>query len=221
MLWMRLLAGGIVLGTTLLLTEAGHAAETEVRHFAILIDGKRAGDYHLTLIKGDDGSILVGAEAGARVSFFIKTYTYHYHGTELWKDGRLMKLESACNDDGKAFQVTAVPNGNQLLVTVNGQPHATRPDVWTTTYWHLADPRFHNQGVPLLDADTGKDLSGVLRQVGTSPIAINGAAVPCAHWRVTGGVTADIWYDAQQRMVRQETIEDGHRTLLELVSIRH
>ena len=96
----------------LLLAGSARAAETEARDFAILIDGKRAGDYQMVLIKQDDGSLVMGADANVRVSYLIKTYTYRYHGTEVWKDGRLQRLDSTSNDDGKAFRVTAAPNGS-------------------------------------------------------------------------------------------------------------
>lgn len=210
-----------VLGTLMLLGAGSlRASETEARDFAIFIDGKRAGDYQLVIIKQDDGSVVIGADANARVSFLIKTYTYKYHGTEVWKDGRLVRLDSTSNDDGKAFRVAVEPYGKQLHVTVNGQTHATRFDVWTTTYWHLANAGFRNQTVPLLDADTGKDLRGVLRFVGNEARTINGQDQACTHWRVNGDVTVDLWYDAQERVVRQEMVEDGHRTILDLVRIR-
>jgi hypothetical protein len=211
--------GAAVCAALVCFTGSARADETELRHFAILVDGKRAGDYQMSIIKRADGTTLMGGVASVRVRVLIKTYTYTYRGMELWKNGRLQRLDSSSNDDGKQFTVAAVPQGNQLQVTVNDQVHATRTDVWTTTYWHLPDARFRNQGVPLLDADTGRDLGGVLRQVGTSPIQINGEVVQCAHWHLAGGKTADLWYDNQERLVREETIEDGYRTILELVSV--
>ena len=85
----------------------------------------------------------------------------------------------------------------------------------------MADAKFRNRGVPLLDADTGKEIAANLQHVGTSQINVNGSAQNCAHYRVTGrGVQADLWYDSQERLVRQESIEDGHKTLLELSRIR-
>src|SRR5262249_26152493 len=150
----------------------------------------------------------------------IYKYQYTYRGTENWKDGRLLKLESTCNDDGKQFAVSAWADGSVLRVRSTGQERQTRWDVWTTTYWHTPDVRFHNQAVPLLDADTGKDIGAPCQYVGTQQLSVAGEVQNCKHFRLTGGVQVDVWYDAQDRLVREESLEDGHRTLLELVRIR-
>jgi hypothetical protein len=197
------------------------AADVEARDFTILVDGKRAGEYHMTITRQDDGSFTMTGQADVRVTVMIvKTYTYSYRGTEVWKDGRLVRFDSQTNDDGKRFVVSAVADGNNLRIKANGQERLARPDIWLSTYWRLADPRFRNQGVPLVDADTGKDISATLQHVGSNSINVNGQMQTCVHYRVSGGVQVDVWYDAQERLVRQESIEEGHRTVLELSRIR-
>jgi hypothetical protein len=215
--------GLLILGVLMLVsgsTRAG-AADSERRDFNILVDGKRAGAYHLTITHADDGTDTVSAQAHVRVSHLVYTYTYAYQGTEVWKAGRLASLNSSTDDDGTRFQVSAVADGANLRVTVNGQEHATRGDVWTTTYWRLPDAKFRNRGVPLLDADTGRDINATLQCIGAEAIQVVGQAVNCVHYRVRGGgVAVDAWYDAQERLVRQESVEDGHRTVLDLAGIR-
>ena len=83
------------------LTARAGAAETELRDFAITVDGKQAGEYHMSIIKQDDGTTLMGGVAQVRVRIWIKTVTYDYRGMELWKNGRLQSLDSSCDDDGK------------------------------------------------------------------------------------------------------------------------
>jgi hypothetical protein len=150
----------------------------------------------------------------------VYTYTYSYRGTEVWKDGKLVRLDSTSNDDGKRYTVAAMAEDNSLRVKVNGQERTTSPEVWTTSYWRLPDARFRNQAVPLLDADTGRDIRGNLQYLGTQQIQVAGKVQDCAHYRVTGGVKVDLWYDQQERLVRQEALEDGHRIVLEITGIR-
>jgi hypothetical protein len=212
-----------MLGVLMLLTGStpARAADSERRDFNILVDGKRAGAYHLAITHGDDGTDTVTAQANVRVSYLIYTYSYAYQGTEVWKAGRLVSLNSSSNDDGKRFQVSAAADGARLRVTVNGTEHATRPDVWTTTYWRLPDAKFRNQDVPLLDADTGRDIGASLQCVGAEAIQVGGQEQNCVHYRITGGrVEVDAWYDDQERLVHQESMEDGHRTVLDLAGIR-
>lgn len=193
------------------------APQVETRNFAISIDGKPAGDYHMT-IRLDNGLYLISGQADVKVRYLggVYTYVYSYNGNEVWKDGRLQRLETASNDNGKKFSVSALVDGNTLRVKVNGQERRCRPDVWTTSYWFLAAANFRNQAVPLLDVDTGREIAAQLQFVGNSAIKVSGKVQNCAQYRLRGGVQVDLWFDAQERLVREEMVEDGHRTVLEL-----
>ena len=71
--------------------------------------------------------------------------------------------------------------------------------------------------VTLFDADTGKLINARMERVGIEKITILGKkGVDCNHYKLTGGVQVDLWYDGTDRMVRQESVEQGHRTILEL-----
>jgi hypothetical protein len=72
--------------------------------------------------------------------------------------------------------------------------------------------------VALLDCDTGKDLRGNLRYVGMEPLLVGGQTQNCVHYQIRE-VHVDVWYDAQKRLVRQASLDDGHRVLLELTRI--
>ena len=197
------------------------AADTETRTFSVTIDKKPAGEYRLTIARQDDGTVTVDAQADVNVRFLLVKYSYLFRGKELWKDGRLVQLDSTCNDDGKNYTVAARAEENGLRVRVNGQERLARADVWVTTYWCLPNPNYRNQAVPLLDADTGKDIAARLRFVAQVQLSVAGQMQTCTHYQVTGGgLQVDLWYDAQERMVRQEAVEDGHRTVLQPTQIR-
>jgi len=202
------------------LSRAG-AAGVEYRTFSITIDGKPAGEYQMTLTRQGHGSVAVNCQADVRFKVaLIYTYTYSYQGTETWKDGRLMRLDSSSNDDGKRFTVSAQADGKDLRVTVNDEARTVRGDVWTTSCWHLPDAKFRNADLPLLDADTARELSGTMQYVGTDRVNVAGEMRDCTHYRVTGDVQYELWYDRRQRLVRQENVEDGRRIVLELTGLR-
>ena len=197
------------------------AADDEVRTFAVKVDDKPAGEYKMTIGQRDSGTITMAAQA--EISFqhhVVLTYTYSYRGSEVWKDGRLMRLDSTGNDDGKRFALTAVANKDRLRVRVNGQDREARSDLWPTTYWRLANAKYRNKAISLLDADTGKEIDASLNYIDKSDVNIAGRLQRCAHYRVSGGVQVELWYDAADRLVRQESLEEGHRTVLELTSVR-
>ena len=116
--------------------------------------------------------------------------------------------------------MTAASDANSLRVKVNGQDKMSRADVWLTSYWHLPLASQRNGAVPLLDADTGRDINATLQYVGVGPVTFAGQAQNYARYRLTGGVQVELWYDATERPVRQEWVEDGHKSVLELVRVR-
>ncbi len=200
--------------------------KSEVRQFRIDIDNKPAGTYRMDIHADQNGAQTMSLTAQYRVrSFAVFNYSYSYSGTESWQNDRLVRLESQSNDDGKKFRVDAAPDPNtgRLVVRANNVPSAVRADVWTTTYWHLPPAQFRGHGVPLLDCDTGKYLEGALRFVAVEAITVLDQQQNCSHWRLTGGennLDIDLWYDAQERLVMQKSVESGHRGVLTLTSIQ-
>jgi len=204
------------------LAQAG-AGNVEHREFSLRVDNKPAGNYEMVITAHDDGTTVVScvAKVEVRKILGIYKYTYNYRGTETWQGPRLMRLESSTNDNGTRLTVIAVAEGNWLRVKVNDQERMSRPDVWTTSYWRLPEAKFRNGGVPLLDADTGRAIDGEVRYVGINALVIGGQKQNCPHYHVTGkGIDVEVWYDAQERMVRQECVEQGVRTVFELTGLR-
>src|SRR5262249_29514009 len=91
-----LLAGCVILAAG----PAPRAAETESRDYAVLVDGQHAGKANMTIQRQDDGTTTVSCETDVRVTVaLVKKYRYTYRGPEVWKDGRLQRLDSTCDDD--------------------------------------------------------------------------------------------------------------------------
>jgi hypothetical protein len=196
------------------------AGDTETRTFAIAVDGKTAGTTQISIREKDADTQTVEVHARVDVRVFFVRYTYKYDGTEEWKQGRLMRLQSSTNDDGAQMSVTASAQGDELHVVSRERGENMRWDLWTTTYWRLPAPRFRNQGVPLLDADTGKYLEGSLAFVGNEMLRVAGRSLDCAHYHVSArGIDVNLWYDDRERLVRQTSKEQGQSTIFTLRSI--
>jgi hypothetical protein len=198
------------------ITQGPAPPNTETRVFTVAVDGKPAGEYHMRITRQGDGFTMSG-QARIRVRVLLYTYKYAYTGTEVYHGGRLARLTSTTNDDGMRFEVTAAAQGDGLHVTVNGRERVAPADVWPTSYWRLPPGGSGGRAVHLLDADTGKGFAGRLAHLEETRLDLAGQRRPCAHYRVTGPpAPVDLWYDGQQRLLRQEYLEDGHRTVLEL-----
>lgn len=196
------------------------AADSETREFIVKVDGKPAGSANMTIQRQDDGTTIVGCNTSVRVRVLVKTYVYTCQTRETWKDGRLQQLASSCNDDGKQFQVAATAQADGLHVRVNGREHITRPEAWVSSYWTLPDAKLRDQVIAVLDADNGRNLQGRLQFIGTVQKAVAGQLQNVQHYRFNGPTRIDLYYDAAQRLVGQDWVEEGHPTSLELATIR-
>jgi hypothetical protein len=196
-------------------------AASEVRDFTIYVDSKPAGTSQMLITTHEGGVVVMAAKANARVRVLLKTYIYSFDGTEVWKGARLQSLRSTCTDDGHGYQVAAQAEANGLRVKVNGRERLARADVWLNSYWRLPEAAYRNQAVPIIEADTGRDIRGYLKYVGQEQVQVSNNRLTCAHYRVTGGpTTVDLWYDAAERLVREEYTEQGHRTIVQLTGVR-
>jgi Family of unknown function (DUF6134) len=197
------------------------AADIETRDFTVLVDNKLCGEVHMTIQRQDNGFTQVRCDTDITVTHLLGKYRYIYRGEETWKGTRLHRLSSSTNDNGKRFDVVATAEPGGLKVKVNDTEHMAREDVWLTSYWSLPDAKLRNAQLPLLDSDTGRDLDGRLQFVATEKRTVAGQNVSLNHYKLVGSkVNVDLWYDGSERLTRQEWIEQGHRTMMELQRIR-
>ena len=64
------------------------------------------------------------------------------------------------------------------------------------------------------------DMTGKLTYVATEKHRVAGQEVTLNHYRITGSLNVDLWYDGNERLVRQEWMEQGHKTIMVLVRVR-
>jgi hypothetical protein len=195
------------------------AAAPEVRDYVAYIDGRRAGDYRITITDRDDGSVTMTGQA--RLSLGEPVVSYSYQGTEVWKGGRLLRLESRTEVNGRRYAVSAAADPDGLRVRVNDREGPrVAADAWVTTYWRLPAGEARERALTLLDADTGRVLSATLQYVGPSQVGVAGAVQNGSHYRLSAGAPVELWYDAAGRLVHQEWVEDHHKAMLDLRGVR-
>ncbi|MSQ97251.1 MAG: hypothetical protein EXR98_22230 [Gemmataceae bacterium] len=197
------------------------ADDTETREFSVFVDGKEAGMSRMTILQKDDGTTYVAAAVEVKFRHLILDYSLKLETQEWWKAGRLVGMKTTGNDNGKKVDVTLAADNNALRLRVNGKESQVRPDVWITSYWKLADARFHNKQVPILESDTGKEYNCELKFVATEKVPVGTQLQECFHFRVAAAPgPVDLWYDRYHRLVRAEFTESGHKTIIQLVNVK-
>jgi len=195
------------------------ADDTEQRDFSVFVDGKESGSSRITIVQKDDGTTYMSATLDVKFRQLIAEYTFKLETQEWWKNGRLIGLKTASSDNGKKTEVTVAAENNQLRMRLNGKDSFINPESWTTSFWKLADARFHNKQVPVLEVDTGKEYASELKFIGTEKLKL-GELQECYHFRVMANPSpVDLWYDRFHRVVRIEFIESGHKTIVQLNKI--
>jgi hypothetical protein len=196
---------------------------TEIREFAVQVDGRPVGTNQLVITNRDDGTTLVSNRSNVQVKMLL-TYTFSYQGTEVWQNYRLLQLDGHTDDNRRRFDVRAVLDNETKSLRLrvnNGEEHVVPADSWSTSYWKLPEARFFNQNIPVVDAGKGDFIQGRLQYVGTEQRPVSGQLQKLYHFRIEGGKSpVDLWYDMQHHLVRREFLALGHRTVIELTSIQ-
>lgn len=200
--------------------QLARAADIETRDFIVTVGGKPAGEVHMTIHRQDNGTIVMRCDTDIKVQLVVGGYKFIYRGLEVWKDRRLQRFESTTDDNNKRYIVSAVAEKEGLRLKVNNVERLVRGDVWLTSYWCLPDPKLRGDTVPILDADNGNELDSKLTYVANEKLRVAGQQVSLNHYRLKGKVQVDLWYDGSERLVRQEWMEQGHKTVVELIRVR-
>ena len=144
------------------------------------------------------------------------------HGrNRIVRDGKLLCVKCQSTENGKKTEVDISPLDKQLRARVNGVDRTVSAEVWTSSFWKLPEAKYHNKQLPVFEIDTGKEHQGQLQFVGKEQLTILNRLQEFYHFRYTGGSSpTDLWFDQYHRLVRQEFVESGQRTLVQLINIR-
>ena len=163
--------------------------------FTVLRNGKRVGR-HRTRFAREDGYLVVTSDMKLDIRFlFVNAYRYRYAATEHWCNGRLVRLDSTVNANGKRSQTRARATGEQL--EIDG-PHgrAIAPlGLFSTNHWHSGVL----EAATVLNTLTGRVNEVRLAPCAPAPVGEGPADARCYDY--TGDLSARVWYDRDGRWV--------------------
>ncbi len=199
---------------------AGPATATkEVREFEVLLKGKPTGTTKFTIEQFPDERTVVATDALVRVNLIVFVYTYEFHGVETWVGDHLESFQSHGSDGGKKFVVSGSVNSGNCQLSINRKNVQRSAYVMTSNYWRLPFRTPHDPTLPIVDASTGALQRIRVRDGSAARIPLGDLEIPATEFRLTGDVDVKLWLDAQGRIVRQQSIEQGYPTELRLTRI--
>lgn len=184
---------GVGLSLALLAPAApAHAAGDDGRTllFDIYRSGKKAGTHAIRFRQqGADLAVDIAIRISGRM--FLVPFTYTHENRELWRDGRLIRLDSKTQTNSKQENVSGRLTGAGFEVRAGTADIVLPPTVLSTSYWHPDTP---NRDA-LLNSQKGTMASIVTDQIVSTSVTTARGKRPANEYRFTGGVKANVIYD--------------------------
>lgn len=166
--------------------------------FVVERNGRNVGQ-HVTRFARAGERLEVVSNMQIQIDFLIFTaYRFEYSSTDVWCGDRLESLQAFRDDNGDKQFVQAEREGDQVLVS-DGQRDLSAPaDIMPTNHWNAA---------VLSRNEVLNTLTGDIDRVQIEPLGpgsisrADGQMLEARHYRYTGEIEADVWYDADGRWV--------------------
>jgi hypothetical protein len=187
------------------------------RTFAVTIDGQPAGELVINYQRRTDGSMVVTTRGNWHTEK-PTPLAFDYRGSESWKDGRLVRLESLGSENGHKGGITLVAGTDAYALKAGVKEVSARGDVWATSSVFPPDPDIKPLAVDLITGDVWR---AKVEKVGTDRVTVDGKAIPVTCYRVVAAANRwDVWYDAQQRLAKWVRTRDGRTVSAELTKVK-
>ena len=178
-------------------------------HYTITMGGKPVGSSEVIVEPERDGRVTLRNRTRIAIKSLLFSYHYASSARETWAGDQLISAEADTVEDGVASHVVVRREADSVIVITDKGERRLTGSVATASFWNL--PRLPDATSVFLDVETGADFQMQARFVKETEITINGSAVPCRLWRLSGDATTQLWFDRDDVLVRVEYQEQGQR----------
>ncbi len=170
--------------------------------FEVAREGSPIGRHEIRFERNGE-ELVVDVRIDLEVEFLaIPMFEYRHHNREVWRDGRLVRIDTVTDADGKEYRVTGRASAQGFVVEAAGERRVLPRDIMPTSYWHPATP----QRSLLLNTQTGEpEHVSIERRPGCEKMA----GTKC--YAVSGDLALELAYGPQGRLadIRFESPSDG------------
>ncbi len=171
----------------------GDLSEGKLR-FQVLLDDKPIGSHSFRILESDSQRVIESAAAFDVSVLFVPVFSYRHSNTEVWRDGCLVRLDSATDSNGKHYRVEARQETSALAVVTESAARTYPADcLMSFAYW---DRRILGQE-RLLNAQTGELVEVDILPLGTSEITLGDLALAADGYHILAeseGFDIRVWY---------------------------
>ena len=168
--------------------------------FTVQRDGENVGEHTIRFDNSDDSlKVEVQTSINVKLPFLgVSVYHFEHKGSELWRDGALIRLESTTDDDGEPRRLNVRREGEKLRVESNIAEHDSAANLIPASLWH---PDLITRHV-LLNTLDGSEMAVSVSEQANETLQVQGRAVQTRHFVVSGGLNRELWYDAKGVLVK-------------------
>jgi Family of unknown function (DUF6134) len=179
------------------------------RVFDILRDGNKIGTEIVEIDKDQDTTNITFTTHISVVVMFIQAYHFDHSATETWTGGRFVSYKAQTDDNGTKHSVVATAAGDKVDLEVDGTHSEAAPDLVPASWWNRD---FVNR-TDMLDAETGRLISIKVTDLGDEPLVQNGTTIQARHYKISGDLDRDLWFDGDT-LLRIQLVGSDHSTIV-------
>ena len=170
--------------------------------FDIFRNNKHIGK-HIFSFKISDEKLLVDSEINFEIKKFgIVLYKYHVKGTEVYKDGKLIKFNSKTNQNGKNKYVNLTLKDNEYVIDGSSYKGKAPTDFMLGTWWNHSIMKASAQ----ISAVSGRIIKQKVTFLGKETVKFGEKNFNTLHFNFSSTdkqlgkgkkLNTDVWYDEQ------------------------
>lgn len=154
--------------------------------------GKKIGSHTISFKETKEG-LKVTAHTKMKVKLlFVTLYSYEYIGDDIWCDGKIVRVGSRINDNGKKWTVDAVLSNDQYTVTSDTGTSVLPAGSVPTNHWNMDVVRTDK----LFNTITGKVDKVAVEPIGLEAVVAGKNTKQVQRYQVRGDLNIDTFYDA-------------------------
>ncbi|MBL95180.1 MAG: hypothetical protein CMF70_07740 [Magnetovibrio sp.] len=166
--------------------------------FNVYRKGEKIG-FHQVIFREKGRILSVSSIFKIEINFlFFTAFHYQYQCRSLWKDGILQNLEATVDDDGKISFIKVTKKEGLMHVKHSDKTYTAPPPLFPTNHWN---PNVLDQK-RVLNTLTGHINEIKIEALGDELIETEKGDVRAKHFRYTGDLETDVWYDYSNRWVK-------------------
>lgn len=182
--------------------------------FEVLRDDSSIGHHRVDFErKGDELHVKVDIELAVKLAF-VTVFRYTHQNHEVWKDGRLVSIETQTNDNGDEYRLTGRATEEGFAIEGHAGSRTLPAGIIPTSYWH---PDTVEQ-TQLLDTQKGRLMEVTIGREGVDNLQLGGRSVEVERYRVSGDLRMRLWYTPDGRWSKVAFEARGEEVVYDLDS---